>query len=303
MSALVKWGGVLLGLLLVIGARSDEQVLAYHHAELLVDVDWVEEQAGKPDIHIIDIRDHDDYQVGHIPGAVHLNKKKLVDKLHSVPGYLIDQMQFEQVMRETGVDNMQKIVVYDDEINLDAARLFYALENYGHHDVHLLNGGYAAWRAAQKQISTLVTEPEEGNFVAQRSAIAVNKQYVNHSIDMDERLILDVRSPDEYSGKDVRTKRGGHIPTAVNLEWSQVLSEEGISFFRPEEEIKALLEQAGITPEKEVIIYCQRANRAAHMYFTLRLMGFHQLRVYEASWEEWGNAPETPIENPNRKKG
>ncbi|GAE28669.1 thiosulfate sulfurtransferase [Halalkalibacter wakoensis JCM 9140] len=111
-------------------------------------------------------------------------------------------------------------------------------------------------------------------------------------------VIFDVRSPEEYKGEKILAKRGGHIPSAVNLEWNRVLEKE-IPIYKPAEEIDLLLKKAGVTRDKRVVVYCHKAMRASHMYVTLRLMGFENLTVYEGSWIEWGNDPHTPVTNPS----
>lgn len=107
-------------------------------------------------------------------------------------------------------------------------------------------------------------------------------------------VILDARSPAEYAGKDVRAKRGGHIPGAVNIEWSQALRPDGT--FKPLEELRALYGANGVTPDKTVIAYCQTHHRSAHSYFVLRLLGYPRVVGYDRSWSEWGNREGLPVE-------
>jgi thiosulfate/3-mercaptopyruvate sulfurtransferase len=105
--------------------------------------------------------------------------------------------------------------------------------------------------------------------------------------------VLDARSPDEFRGKDVRAKRGGHIPGAVNVEWQENLRADGT--FKPVDELRAMYAAKSVTPDKTVVTYCQTHHRAAHSYFVLRLLGYPRLVGYDRSWSEWGNRDDLPL--------
>ncbi|MDV2686594.1 sulfurtransferase [Alkalihalophilus lindianensis] len=270
--------------------------MTYPNQHLLISVEELAGRLSDPTLRIIDTR-NDGYEEGHIYGAVSFDTRTLVDSTHPIEGYLIREQPFEELMKELGVRNEDELVIYDDGLDTAATRLFYALELYGHNNVRVLNGGYTAWTAAGGAQSTTAPEVKTSDFKAKTSPyIEVEKEYVKSAIDNPNKVILDVRSRAEYKGEDVRAKRGGHIPTAVNIEWKEVLK-DGVPFFKMSDDIERMLLQAGVTKDKQVIIYCQKANRASHMYFTLRLMGFDHLRMYEGSWQEWGNDPHTPITN------
>ncbi|MFA9457554.1 sulfurtransferase [Halalkalibacter sp. AB-rgal2] len=279
------------------GAASE---VTYPNQQLLIGVEELAERLSDPNLMIIDTR-NEGYGKGHIPGAFSFDTKKLVDSTHPVEGYLIREKPFEELMKTLGVRNEVELVIYDAGVDTAATRLFYALELYGHNNVRVLNGGYAAWEAFEGEQSTTGPEVKTSHFKAKTSPqIEVDKEYVKSAIDNPNKIILDVRSREEYKGEDVRAKRGGHIPTAVNIEWKEVLT-DGVPFFKVADDIERMLQQAGVTKDKQVIIYCQKANRASHMYFTLRLMGFDHIRMYEGSWQEWGNDLHTPITNPNEE--
>jgi thiosulfate/3-mercaptopyruvate sulfurtransferase len=108
-------------------------------------------------------------------------------------------------------------------------------------------------------------------------------------------VIVDARSPAEYSGFDVQAKRGGHIPGALNIDWVRNVTNDALKTFKPAPELRKMYEAAGVTPDKEIIVHCHTGVRAAHTIFTLSLLGYNRLRNYDGSWQEWGNRPDLPI--------
>ena len=189
------------------------------------------------------------------------------------------------------------IVVYDDIAGMRSARLFWFLEFFGHDDVHMLNGGYNAWVAAGLPLTQEATVPKAGNFkMKQRRERVATVDDVLDSISKPESVIIDTRSDGEYKGMVVRAARGGAIPGAVHLEWTNNLDDKG--FFKPAEQLRSMYEAHGIVPEKDVIPHCHGGYRSAHTYLALRLIGYPKVRNYLGSWGEWGNKPELPIETP-----
>jgi thiosulfate/3-mercaptopyruvate sulfurtransferase len=108
--------------------------------------------------------------------------------------------------------------------------------------------------------------------------------------------IIDARSPAEYSGRDKRAERAGHIPGAVNLNWTTAMDQPRKLRLKQEEVLRQMLSDLGVTPDKEVIVYCQTHHRSSHTYIMLKALGYPNVKAYPGSWAEWGNSPETPIE-------
>jgi thiosulfate/3-mercaptopyruvate sulfurtransferase len=270
----------------------------YPNESILLTASSLEKLLNDEKVYILDVRNEGNDSES-IPGAIPFNMNLIIDEDHPIKGHLVRKEKFEKVLRDHGIKNDQTIVIYDKGRDTAATRLFYALEYYGHGDVKVLNGGFAAWEAEGKKTTTQKAMVSPGDFKAnEKSELMTTKEEVLEFIGKDQVVLLDVRSPEEYKGEDVRAKRGGHIPSAVNIEWKSVLRVKGVPQFKSAEEIAVLLESGGVTKDKKVVVYCQKANRASHMYFTLRLMGYNDLTVYEGSWEEWGNDPTTPIVNP-----
>ena len=153
------------------------------------------------------------------------------------------------------------------------------------------------------KVSKEVAVAKKGSFVPQvHPERLATKDWVLENLKNTQVKILDVRSPLEYRGENVRSDRGGHIPDAVNINWIKNLTDDDDKVFLPSNELRTLYEEAGIMADKEIVTHCQTGIRAAHSYFTLRLLGYTKVRLYDGSWAEWGNDPETPIvsEKPSR---
>ncbi|MFV8827698.1 sulfurtransferase [Alkalihalobacterium sp. APHAB7] len=265
-------------------------------ADIIVSTDWL--QKNKELVQVIDARKKG-FDEEHIPGAVHMPYTQLNDPKHPVEDYLISKKDFERKMKTIGVRNDQTVVVYDDGRSPYAARLFFALDYYGHEDVRLLDGGLTAWTESGKELAHDVDEYKKGNFKASlKENLLVDKDFVKNAIGKEGVVLLDVRSPEEYRGEDKRAKRGGHIPTAVNLEWKNTINPEGIPNLKPLYQLEQQFEELGVTKDKTIIIYCHTALRTSHTYVVLRLLGFENLHVYEGSWAEWGNDRDMPIDKP-----
>ena len=269
----------------------------YPNQSLLVETSELSELMRNSDTILIDMR-AEGYTDGHIPGALWFGGiTALVNGEHEVEHYLVDAADFQQLMRTVGVNQDSHILIYDDGNGLGASRLFYALNLYGHENSAVVNGGFAAWAAEGYPVETDGDIPAPGNFSAEvNEARFCDVSFLTQNLERDDIVILDARSPEEFSGEEQRSSRSGHIPGAVNLEWRNFVQiGEDVPYFKSADEIASLLEEKGITPDKEVITHCQTNVRGSHAFFTLRLMGYDSVRAYEGSWFEWGNREDTPV--------
>lgn len=276
--------------------ETGEQVLNdYPNSHLLIDAETLNNELESDEIFLIDARAETNDSL--ITGAVHFPAiEKLTDPDHPVASYLIGPETFEQMMQEIGLNNTDRVVIYDEGNALAAARLFYALDYYGFSNASLLNGGLQGWVTAYPVVDN-PSERSSGNFTVDvQESKFCDISYVMEAADDPDKIIFDVRSEDEYTGADERAKRSGHIPNAVHLEWNNVLTEGDVPYFKPAQEIQDIYDSLGITRDKEVIPHCHTNVRGSHAYFTLRLMGYDSIRAYEGSWSEYGNAPDVAIE-------
>lgn len=182
------------------------------------------------------------------------------------------------------------ILFYDDCSRSPCTRAFWKLELFGHEDVHVLDGGFAAWQRAGLPTTRDAEMPIAANFKhTLRPDLIATRSDVLAAIGDSDKVILDARSAEERAGSDLRASRAGSIPNSVHIPEGTIKSAS---------ELRALFEAAGVTPDKEIIPYCQSGGRSTHACFVLRLLGYPRIRNYMGSWREWGNREAMPITPP-----
>lgn len=248
---------------------------------------------------LLDLRPPEAYAAGHISTAIHLDLWG-VSLIDTDPAPLAAFMwMIEHVMAVHGVDAATPVVVYDEQSGVRAARAFWFLEHFGHPSVRVLDGGFNTWSAAGLPVTRDAAPPPKSEWTGRRDqrTLATWKD-VKNAIGHNDSVIVDTRSDAEHEGTLVRARRGGAVPGAVHIEWTRNLSESGE--FKHADELKKMYADAGVTPDREVITYCQGGYRAANSYLALRLLGYPRVRMYIGSWKEWGDREDLPIEQPSR---
>jgi thiosulfate/3-mercaptopyruvate sulfurtransferase len=280
--------------------------MGYANPEVLVDTAWVAEHLDDPGVRILEV-DEDIllYDTGHVPGALKIDWQR--DFWDPVVRDFVDERAFAELMGRLGIANDTTVVLYGDKSNWWAAYAFWFLRYAGHENLKLMNGGRAKWEAEGRpmtrevpEVAPAVYRPRYRNELLR----AYRDEVLKHVIKVQEGrgALVDVRSPAEYKGELTHMPeypqegvlRGGHIPGAVNIPWAEAVQEDGT--FKPFEELKKLYQERGVTPDKEVIVYCRIAERSSHTWFVLTyLLGYPKVKNYDGSWTEWGNLVGAPI--------
>ena len=267
--------------------------------DVLVDTEWIEAHAADPSLRVLEVGGNANaFGEGHLPGAVFLSMRSLSNPDDPIGGQIATAAQVSAALSIMGLGRDQTVVLYDRRNNLQAARAYWVLKYYQHADVRIYNGGTPKWTEDGQVMSTVMVEYEPSDYQAgpPDPEIRTTWQYVVDHTDDPATLFCDTRGPEEYLGRDVRAERGGRIPGSINVEWTAAVNANGT--FKSSEELAALYGEAGFTPDKQIITYCQSGVRGAHTWFVLsELLGYPSVRNYDGSWVEYGNNPESPVEN------
>jgi thiosulfate/3-mercaptopyruvate sulfurtransferase len=271
---------------------------------VLVSTEWLAEHLGDEGLAVAEVDENPDlYDEGHVPGAVKLHWRE--DLQDPVERDLVEKEQFEALLGGLGIANDTTLILYGDRNNWFAAYAYWYVKVYGHEEVRILDGGRQKWIDEGRELSAEQPSPAAVGYTASErdESIRIYRDDVRESLGAEGRSLVDVRSPQEYSGELISppgyeqegAQRAGHIPTAQSIPWAQAVRDDGT--FKPAEQLRALYEAKGVTPDKAVTAYCRIGERSAHTWFVLReLLGYEDVRNYDGSWTEWGNLVGVPIE-------
>jgi thiosulfate/3-mercaptopyruvate sulfurtransferase len=270
--------------------------------DVLVSADWAQEHIGAPGIVFVEVdEDTSAYDKGHIEGAVKLDwKTDLQDPLRRD---FVDREQFQELLSAKGISNDDTVVLYGGNNNWFAAYAYWYFKLYGHSDVKLIDGGRKKWELDSRPLSSEPVSRPATQYQAEDQDKDI-RAFRDEVVDaIGQKNLVDVRSPDEFSGKLVApahlpqegAQRPGHIPTAVNVPWSKAANEDGT--FKSDEELAKLYAEAGLDTGKDTIAYCRIGERSSHTWFVLReLLGHQNVKNYDGSWTEYGSLVGVPIE-------
>ncbi|MGF1612367.1 MAG: sulfurtransferase [Gammaproteobacteria bacterium] len=246
---------------------------------------------------VVDLSGPQGQRIGHIPGATHLEYGALLATQWPIGGLLPNEQHLGRVLSATGLTPESHVVAYDDEGGGKAGRLLWTLDVLGHRRFSLLNGGLYAWANEGYPLERGANRRSPSRYQAAVTEHAhADKDYILGKLGNPDVTLLDVRTPEEFHGLVRYAARAGHIPGAVNMDWTLTIDTSRNLRLKPENKLRELLERRGVTPDREVIVYCQTHHRSSHTYAVLKVLGYPRIRGYPGSWSEWGNLATTPVE-------
>ncbi len=288
------------------GALALSAVPASAQSGPLVDAEWLSKNLDNPKVRVFEVSvDPGVYERGHIPGAVNINWHS--DLVDPVKRDIVSAEAFEALLEKAGVDKDTTIVLYGDNNNWFAAWGGWVFNQYGLGErVKLLDGGRKYWEKQALPLDTKAPSYARTDITLPPAKPELRARLVNVLEVVDgkkDAVIVDIRSPDEYSGKLFAPEgskelsiRAGHVPGAKNVPWSKAVDAE-TGKFKSKEELKKLYADAGIDGSKPVIVYCRIGERSSHTWYALsRILGY-EVKNYDGSWTEYGNSVGVPVIN------
>ena len=288
---------------MAVGAEQNKAFAQYAHPQRLVSTEWVAENVGTPGVVVVE-SDEDVllYETGHVPGAVKIDWHTDLNEPDTRD--YVDGEQFAELMSRKGISRDDTVVIYGDKSNWWAAYALWVFTLFGHPDVRLMDGGRDKWIAEGRELTTDATEVTPAEYpVVERDDAPIRAYREDVLAALGTTPLIDVRSPQEYTGERTHmpdypqegTLRGGHIPTAASVPWARAAAEDGT--FKSRAELEAIYrDEVGLQPGDDVIAYCRIGERSSHTWFVLtHLLGYENVRNYDGSWTEWGNAVRVPV--------
>ncbi len=270
--------------------------------DVLVTTQWAEENLDTPGVVFIEVdEDTTAYDNGHIRGAVKFDWRK--DLQDGVRRDFVDKAGFEKLLSERGISNEDRVVLYGGNNNWFAAYAYWYFKLYGHENVQLLDGGRKKWELDGRELNSDEVKRAATDYKAQEQDLSIRAFRDEVVAAIGGSNFVDVRSPDEFSGKllapahlpQEQSQVPGHIPGALNVPWAKVANEDGT--FKTEDEIKELYSDEGLDESKSTIAYCRIGERSSIAWFALHeLLGYDEVKNYDGSWTEYGSLVGVPVE-------
>jgi len=250
---------------------------------------------------VIDVRRAPLYWLGHIDGAQHVSRDQFLSTRNDVESLVPDFANIANLLGSLGATQETSVVVYAEDSNPYAARLVWTLHYHGHAKAYVLDGGYQKWAKENRPTSLLSSaKPQPVEYtIADLSSypdVRAEADYIRTRIDHPYTVIWDTRRTAEYIGTEVRANRGGHIPGAVHLDWTDLQDEiNGVKVLKSSDEIISLLNSRGLTSDREIVAHCQTGIRSSYATLVLMGLGYQRIKNYDGSWIEWANNPTLPV--------
>jgi thiosulfate/3-mercaptopyruvate sulfurtransferase len=271
-------------------------------SDVLVSADWAQSNLDAENVVFVEVdEDTSAYDTSHIPGAIRLDWR--TDLQDPVKRDFVDAQQFSKLLSDRGIANDDTVILYGGNNNWFAAYAYWYFKLYGHENVKLIDGGRKKWELDGRPLSKDAVERPATQYSAQEPDLSIRAFRDEVVASIGSKNIIDVRSPDEFSGKILapahlpqeQAQKGGHVPTAKNIPWSKAANEDGT--FKSDEQLAELYAEQGFDESKATIAYCRIGERSSHTWFVLReLLGKSDVKNYDGSWVEYGSLVGVPIE-------
>ncbi len=275
----------------------------------LVSTAWLEAHLDDENLRILELRgkvlpptqppphyltDKAGYLASHIPNALFVDWQVDIVEPGSPSNNIASPQRFAGLMSRLGIGNSHQVIVYDNAAGMFACRMRWSLGYYGHNDVRVLDGGWERWLAEGRRVTSAVPDFEPTAFVAQeQTRLQATADEIQAGLAAGGMQLIDVRSPAEYAGQSSRADTAGHIPSAINLPW-QTMVNENLSV-KPAQDLRDILDSSGIALDaQDTVLYCNSGVSATFGMLAMEIAGAENLRLYDGSWMEWGNDPDTP---------
>ncbi len=282
--------------------------MPYPHLESLVSTGWVAAHLDDPHVRVIDASfklpgitptAREDYDRGHIPGAVFFDIDDIAEPGTSLPHMIPSPELFARKMEALGIGDDDRVVVYDSAGLSSAGRAWWMLRLFGHHDVAILDGGLPKWRAEGRPLDTAMPSPPRRRFTARFDpALVRGKRALLENLATRREQVVDARAASRFDGTEEETRPGlrcGHIPGSRNLPYDQVTDPQTHQLLSADE-LSQLFRNAGVALDRPIVTSCGSGVTACALAFALHLIGHPGAAVYDGSWSEWGLPGDTPVE-------
>lgn len=286
----------------VVDENVTEEEVEFADTSYIVDAEWLKANLEREDLLVIDARGQDTFDKGHIPGAIATNWQNFTD-MSGAPGenpnwgVVLEPAALSEKLSELGISKDKEIVVYTGTIGGwgEDGRLVWMLRRAGYDNSKILDGGFNYWEANNYEVSkdaAAITPTDVEITALDETTNATTEEIANK---LGQVVIIDTREKDEYEGaQKFGEARGGHIPGAINIPFTLFLNEDGT--LKSAREIQTIIDDNGIKKDDEVVTYCTAGIRSAHMQMVMDMLGYDNVKNYDASFYGWSGNSDLELE-------